>query len=208
MVIRTEYRGQRYSMGSSDPLPAGFEIRFGSLNFQATGNGYLMCINRNELHPWRSTGPGPVLVTPGADAPAPVQADAAGPSTPRLRRRCGQCSRHARMERRRAARVASQRDATTGELGTASAGERAVPEPQFPPTCATPRWRMPHPLAPMWRPVGAVLAATSRRPGTLPPPPTTTPTTAPLAAATHHFARVHGVGLLWCAGPGDVPAVP
>jgi hypothetical protein len=40
MVIRTEYRGQRYSMGSSDPLPAGFEIRFGSLNFQATGNDY------------------------------------------------------------------------------------------------------------------------------------------------------------------------
>jgi hypothetical protein len=39
MVIRTEYRGQRYSMGSSEPLPAEFEIRFGSLNFQATGNG-------------------------------------------------------------------------------------------------------------------------------------------------------------------------
>jgi hypothetical protein len=37
MVIRTEYQGQRYSMGSSDPLPTGFEIRFGSLNFQATG---------------------------------------------------------------------------------------------------------------------------------------------------------------------------
>jgi hypothetical protein len=37
MVIRTEYRGERYSMGSSDPFPAGFEIRFGSLNFQATG---------------------------------------------------------------------------------------------------------------------------------------------------------------------------
>jgi hypothetical protein len=33
MVIRTEYRGTRYFMGSSDPLPAGFEIRFGSLNF-------------------------------------------------------------------------------------------------------------------------------------------------------------------------------
>jgi hypothetical protein len=44
MVIHTEYRGQRYSMGSSDPLPAGFKIRFGSLNFQATGNGYLMRI--------------------------------------------------------------------------------------------------------------------------------------------------------------------
>jgi hypothetical protein len=39
MVIRTEYHGTCYSMGSSDPLPAGFEIRFGGLNFQATGNG-------------------------------------------------------------------------------------------------------------------------------------------------------------------------
>jgi hypothetical protein len=27
MVIHTEYRGTRYSMGSSDPLPAGFELR-------------------------------------------------------------------------------------------------------------------------------------------------------------------------------------
>jgi hypothetical protein len=27
--------------------------------------------NRDELHPWRSTGPGPVPVTPAADAPAP-----------------------------------------------------------------------------------------------------------------------------------------
>jgi hypothetical protein len=53
MVIRTGYRSQRYSMGSSDPLPAGFEIRFGSLNIRATGNGYLVCItNRTELHPW------------------------------------------------------------------------------------------------------------------------------------------------------------
>jgi hypothetical protein len=50
MVIRTEYRGRRYAMGSSDPLPAGFEIRFGSLNFQATGNDYLMRLtNREEL---------------------------------------------------------------------------------------------------------------------------------------------------------------
>jgi hypothetical protein len=71
-------------MGSSDPLPAGFEIRFGSLNFQAMGNAYLMRItNRDEHHPWRSTGPGPVPVTPAADAPATVQADAAGPSAPR-----------------------------------------------------------------------------------------------------------------------------
>jgi hypothetical protein len=80
MVIRTEYKDQRYSMGSSNPLPAGFEIRFGSLDFQATGNGYLMCItNRDELRPWRSTGLGPVPVTPTTDAPAPAQADAEGP---------------------------------------------------------------------------------------------------------------------------------
>jgi hypothetical protein len=30
MVIRTEYRGQRYSMGSSNPLPAGFESGSGA----------------------------------------------------------------------------------------------------------------------------------------------------------------------------------
>jgi hypothetical protein len=48
MVIRTEYRGQRYAMGSSGPLLAGFEIWFGSLNFQATGNGYLMSITNRD----------------------------------------------------------------------------------------------------------------------------------------------------------------
>jgi hypothetical protein len=67
-----------------DPLPVGFEIWFGSLNFQATGNGYLMCItNRDELHPWRSTGSGPMPATPATDTPAPAQAAAAGTSTPR-----------------------------------------------------------------------------------------------------------------------------
>jgi hypothetical protein len=111
-------------MGSSDPLPAGFEIRFGSLNFKATGNGYLMRItNRDELHPWRSTGPGLVPVTPGAETPAPAQADAVGPSAPRRRRRSGQRSRQARMEQRRATRVTSQRDAHVGETATAPAGE-------------------------------------------------------------------------------------
>jgi hypothetical protein len=44
MVIRTKYRGLRYAMGSSDPLSAGFEIRIGSMNIQATGNDYLMRI--------------------------------------------------------------------------------------------------------------------------------------------------------------------
>jgi hypothetical protein len=44
-------------MGSSDPLPARFEIRFWSLNFQATGNDYLMHItNRDQLHPWCRPG--------------------------------------------------------------------------------------------------------------------------------------------------------
>jgi hypothetical protein len=63
MVIHIEYRSQRYSMGSSDPLPTGFQIRFGSLNFQDTGNGYLMRItNSDELHLWWSTGPGPMPV--------------------------------------------------------------------------------------------------------------------------------------------------
>jgi hypothetical protein len=80
-------------MGSSEPLPAGFKIRFGSLNFQATGNGYLMHItNRDELHPQQSTGPGPVPIAPTADAPAPTQADAAGPSVPQRRRRSSQRS--------------------------------------------------------------------------------------------------------------------
>jgi hypothetical protein len=86
-------------MGSLDPLPARFEIRFGILKFQATGNDYLMRItNRAKLHPWRSNGPGPVIVTPAADAPAPAQVDAAGPSANRRRRRSGQRSRQARMK--------------------------------------------------------------------------------------------------------------
>jgi hypothetical protein len=117
-------------MGSSDPLPAGFEIRFGSVNFQAMGNGYLMRItNRDELHPWRSTDPGAVPKTPAADSPAPTQADAAGPSAPRHRRRSGQRSHQAKIERLRAARANSQCDAPASEVATAPVGERAVPEP-------------------------------------------------------------------------------
>jgi hypothetical protein len=133
MVIRTEYRGQRYSMGSSDPLPVGFEIRFKSLNFQAMGNGYLMRItNHDELRARWPTGPDPVPVAPVAGAPASAQVDVAGPPAPRRRRRSGQHSRQARAERRRAARVASQRDAATGETATALTGERSVSGPRFP----------------------------------------------------------------------------
>jgi hypothetical protein len=91
MVIRTEYRGQRYSMGSSDPLPAGFEIRFGGLNFQATGNGYLLRLtNREELHTQRQDGSAPVSAARIAMTPTPASTDAAGPSAPRRLRRPGQ----------------------------------------------------------------------------------------------------------------------
>jgi hypothetical protein len=87
-------------MGSSDPLPAGFEIWFGSLNFQATGNDYLMRItNRDELRARRPTGPDLVPVATAADAPASAQVDAAVPPTPRCRRRSGQRSRQARTVR-------------------------------------------------------------------------------------------------------------
>jgi transposase InsO family protein len=127
MVVRTEYRGQRYSMGSLDPLPAGFKIRFGSLNFQATGNGYLMRItNRDELRAQRPTGPGPVPAAPAADAPVPTQADAAGSPTPQRCQRSGQRSQQARTERRLAARIATQRGAITGMTATTPTGERAV----------------------------------------------------------------------------------
>jgi hypothetical protein len=100
MVIRTEYRGQRYSIGCSDPLPTGFEIRFGGLNFQATGNGYLMRLtNREELRARRQAGSAPVAAARVATIPTPAGTDTAGPSAPRRRRRSGQCSRQARSER-------------------------------------------------------------------------------------------------------------
>jgi hypothetical protein len=115
MVIRTEYRGQRYSMGSSDPLPAGFEIRFGSLNFHATGNGYLMRLtNHEELRVRRQAGSVPVAAARVATTSTLASTDTAGPSTPRRRRRSGQRSRQARSKRRHAARVTSQRDTLTG----------------------------------------------------------------------------------------------
>jgi hypothetical protein len=90
MVIRTEYRGQSYSMGSSDPLPAGFKIRFGSLNFLATRNDYLMRLtNREELRARREAGSVPVVAARVAATPAPTSTDAAGPSAPRHHRCSG-----------------------------------------------------------------------------------------------------------------------
>jgi hypothetical protein len=73
-------------MGSSDPLPAGFEIRFGSLNFQATGNGYLMRLtNREELRAWRQAGSTPVTAARVAATSTPASTDVAGPLAPRRR---------------------------------------------------------------------------------------------------------------------------
>jgi hypothetical protein len=107
MVIRTEYRSQRYSMGSSDPLPAGFEIRFRGLNFQATENGYLMRLtNREELRAQLQAGSALVAAARVATTPTPASTDDAGPSAPRCRRRSGQRSRQARSERRHATCVA------------------------------------------------------------------------------------------------------
>jgi hypothetical protein len=127
MVIRTEYRGQRYSMGSSDPLPVGFEIRFGGLNFQATGNGYVMRLtNREELRARRQAGSAPVVAARVAATPTPAGTDAAGPSAPQRCCRSGQRSRQARSERRHAALVASQRDAPASTTTAAPVGERSV----------------------------------------------------------------------------------
>jgi hypothetical protein len=133
MVIRTEYHGQWYAMGSSDPLPAGFEIRFGSLNFLATGNGYLMRLtNREELCARRQAGSVPLAAARVAATPTPVGMDAAGPSAPRRYRRSGLRSRQARSERRHAARVASQRGALTDGTTAAQAGEHSISRRRFP----------------------------------------------------------------------------
>src|SRR6185503_301899 len=83
-------RSNPHPMGVSDPLPAGRVISFGSLEFRATGNGYLM-----------------QLLSPGRD---PVT-----PTLPARRdRRSGQRSRQARAERRRAA---GHNSPTWGEAG-------------------------------------------------------------------------------------------
>jgi hypothetical protein len=133
MVICTEYRGTRYCTGSSDPLPAGFEIRFGGLNFQATGNGYLMRLtNREELRARRQAGSAPVPTAPTVTAQTPAGTDVAGLLAPRRRCRSGQRSRQARSERRQAERAASQRDAPAATAATTPAGQRAVSGPRFP----------------------------------------------------------------------------
>jgi hypothetical protein len=174
MVIHTEYRGTRYSMGSSDPLPAGFKIRFGGLNFQATGNGYLMRLtNREELRARSQAGSTPVTAAHVATAQTPASTDAAGPSALRRRRRSGQRSRQARSERRHAERVASQRNAPVSTTTAAPAGERSVSGPRFPIGLrgATAAYAANANASATMRRVP--LAATFTSPGTLAPPPAT-----------------------------------
>jgi hypothetical protein len=89
--------------------------------------------NRDELCARQQTGPAPIPVAPVAVTPTPASTDVAGTSAPRHRRRSGQRSRQARTERRHAARVASQRDAPTGETTAALMGEHSVSGPRFPP---------------------------------------------------------------------------
>jgi hypothetical protein len=133
MVIRTEYRGTRYSMGSSDPLPAGFEIQFGGLNFQATGNSYLMRLtNREELCARRQAGSAPVAAARVATTQTPAGMDAAGPSASWRRCRSGQRSCQERSERRQAERAASQRGAPVSATTATPEGEHAVSGPRFP----------------------------------------------------------------------------
>jgi hypothetical protein len=110
-----------------------FEIRFGGLNFQATGNGYLMRLtNLEELRARRQAGSAPVPATRTTTAQTPAGADAAGPSTPRRRRRSGQRSHQARSERRQVERAASQCGAPVSTAATTPAGQRTVSGPRFP----------------------------------------------------------------------------
>jgi hypothetical protein len=172
MVIRTEYCCTRYSMGSSDPLPAGFEIRFGSLNFQATGTGYLMRLtNREELRARRQAGSAPVTAARVTTTQTPAGTDAAGPSAFRRRRRSSQRSRQARSERRQAEHAASQRGAPVSTTNAAPAGSARSPGRASPSVCAALR----RPTTPTSTPrcAGFPLAVTSISPGILAPPPAT-----------------------------------
>ena len=99
-------------MGVSDPMPAGTVIWFGSLEFRAAGNGYLMELLSPRSNP---------------DAPMPQ---------PRRRRRSGRRARQACMERRRVARLDSptwveanmpQTDATVGNTTSSSPRVIAMP---------------------------------------------------------------------------------
>src|SRR6185437_7396886 len=97
-------RSNPYPMGVSNPLPAGYVIWFRSLEFRATGNGYLMEL----LSPRRNP-----------DIPA---------SPARHNRRSGQHSRQACAERRRAERLTSPTwvEVAMSRLSVAADGDTAL----------------------------------------------------------------------------------
>ena len=95
MAITTESTATRPAAGCSDPFPAGYYIRFGTLEFEATGNGYLMRLLRRGRAA-EVPAPEPAAVGPLGPSPLP---------SPRRRGRRGQRSRQARAERRRAVRA-------------------------------------------------------------------------------------------------------
>jgi hypothetical protein len=80
----------------------------------------------------RQAGSAPVPAARTATTQTPTGTDAAGPSTPRRRRRSGQRSRQARSERWQAERAASQHGAPVGTTTTAPAGQCTVSGPHFP----------------------------------------------------------------------------
>jgi hypothetical protein len=161
-------------MGSSDPLLAGFEIRFGSLNFQATGNGYLMRLtNRDELRARRQAGPSqsPPHAPPrhrhlpawtlrvlrchgAADAPASAR-DRRGRSADMLHESTRNATRPPARRQPRQRGSARSQDRTSLSVCTALR-RRTLPLPM-----------------PMQRRVGLTLAALSRLPGIPAPPPAT-----------------------------------
>jgi hypothetical protein len=154
-------------MGSSDPLPAGFKIRLGSLNFQDTGNGYLMHItNRNELRARRQTGADRASVAPAAHAPASILVDVAGPLAPQRRRRSA--SARDRHERSIDALRTSPHSATRPPVRRQPLrrGSARFQGHVSPSVCAAPRQRTSPLPAPTRRCAGLVLSATFQRSGT------------------------------------------
>ena len=107
-------RSNPFPMGASDPLLAGYVIWFGSLEFRATGNSYLMEV----LSPRRNP-----------DTPT---------SLARRNRRSGQHSRQARMERRRAARLSSPTWVEAGMSQLSVAADGATTSSSCAPAPSTP----------------------------------------------------------------------
>ena len=115
-------RSNPFPMGVSDPLPAGYVIWFGSLEFRATGNSYLM-----------------ELLSPRRNPDAPM-------SPARRNRRSGQRSRQVRTEWRRAARLSSPTWVVVGMLQLSVAADGATtlssrapaPSAPAPPSTAAP----------------------------------------------------------------------